>query len=189
MVRTNPRNAWKSFPHYAQTDWHEWTDPIRPSHSSANHVSIAEWPPGSYTLCDSSRQLGRTCCWIDPRRTRLDRQITVQGLHEVFSGPIRFIGGLAKDVQAAWRSQSTFIAPKCLQGLLIAPPLIDLIQLRFRISQQHGVIDSALLGGVLAASWNLYTFGIFDLCSFPVSLHPNPPITLAGRNGNATWRR
>ena len=75
----------------------------------------------------------------------------------------------------------TFIGIQCSAGLLLSPSLIELCQMRFTGYKAHGAIDSALLGDVLAESWNLYTFGAFDLTSFLASVRFTLPTNLAAR--------
>ena len=167
MTRVNPLPIWEQFCLNIQPVWPDWPKPSRNVPPIAHHsFTIVEWQPSSYTLCEDAKVLGRSCSWIDPRRARIARQVALHGWAEYFPGPIHFLGGLAKDVPEAWQFRSTFIGLHCLQGLLIAPPLIEIHLIGFTPFKHHGAIDSAILGDILDAKWNIYSFGTFDIPSF-----------------------
>ena len=85
-ARVDPHPTWRSFCLHIQPDWPEWPEPDRltPPTSSPN-FSIVEWHPGSFTLCEAARKIGRSCSWVDPRHTRIARQVDLHGQSEFFS--------------------------------------------------------------------------------------------------------
>ena len=67
------------------------------------------------------------------------------------------------------------------QGLLIAPYLIDLGALGFANYTNHVAIDSALMGDLLVAAWNLYAFGPISLPGLRTFLPNASPTKISDR--------
>ena len=58
MARIRPLGAWRGFRTSIQPAWPEWAQPPEKHHPlTPCQLSVVEWQPGSYTLCEDARVL------------------------------------------------------------------------------------------------------------------------------------
>lgn len=156
--------------------------PISPPHLMAStYFSIVEWNPVAFCFCEAGRSLGMACSWLDSRRTRIAREVAQHGHRGYLSGPVHFMGGLAKGGQEAHQFISTLAGLQCDRGVLLAPYIVTIDDLRTTTSKHHLIIDASYYGDVLGDTWNAYAFGSFAPSRFQPFLIPSEPTTLGHR--------
>ena len=103
-------------------------------------------------------------------------------IHREFtSGPIHFMGGVAKGPVEIGQFIHAFTTFQCEQGVLMTPKFVSFPEVAGSQPHAHCVVDSAFYGDIIAASWNLYAFGQFDLDQCKNLLQSQTPASFAQR--------
>ena len=166
MTRIDPRKKWNIFTLTTLPPWPTWENAAPVSLPlDSNHFQGVEWKPGPYTICQAGANNGIRFHWVDPRHTRISRAISPYR-SEFVSGPVHFIGGVAKDSVEIAQFMQAFTSFQFEQGVLMTPKFVELPEGEPLMHNGHWVMDSALYGDVIAALWNIYAFGKFGLDRF-----------------------
>ena len=124
---------------------------------------------------------------MDPRHTRIAREVAQRGHREFVAGPVQFLGGLAKDLQEAQQFSNTLMGLQCDQGVLLAPFLVPLNDLDCTFPMHHFTIDASYYGDVLGGAWNVYLFGYLGPSRFLSFLFPSEPTAICLRFSACGW--
>ena len=179
MTRIDPRQRWGEFASAVLPHWPIWDipPPSSPPLNSADFQGV-EWQPGPYTVCQAGRNNGVRFHWVDPRHTRISRVISPSN-SDFVAGPVHFLGGVAKDSVEIAQFAHSITSFQCEQGVLMTPQFVELPEVEQFEHHGHWVVDSALYGEVIAASWNVYALGKFDLDQLKGILQLAEPMNLA----------
>ena len=163
MARIDPRENGIFFTSAIHSPWPSWENntPINLPFT-ADKFQVVEWQPGPYTVCQAGLNNGARFSWIGPRHTRISRLLP-HYRSEFTSGPIHFIGGVAKGPVEIGQFLHAFTSFQCEQGVLMTPQFVPFPEGAIPEYHSHWVVDSAPYGDLIAASWNIYAFGKFDL--------------------------
>ena len=184
MTRIYPLDRWNSFcnaDRSAVVEIHT-VNPIRELALRLEPPTrVAEWQASGFFLLEAANQPGQNCEWVDPRHSRIARQV-VSARYKKFAGrTVHFIGWMAKDSEEAHDFTCAFKELGDNQGLLIAPYLLELTRSPVLNFVAREAIDTALRGDILANRWQLYSFGLFDLRLLVRSIPKLPPTTFEVR--------
>ena len=146
---------------------------------------FVELNPRSFSMCHFANGFGLRSEWLDPAHSEIAKLASTAGCCEYIDGPILLLTSFVTSSEDLENLEFTSRTAQPVFTIAVFHVDLDLRPNRL-IWNQKLIIDSAVIGDVIAGLWNIWICGPFDL-TFPEDGASTPPRTLQDVYDSMGW--